>query len=171
MNYRSILGAAISTTVFFAPQSKGQSYAAESVPRPALFAPAVRIPEIKTESMAPAPIAIKKGNDVIRVSAVRFHKTQFLVLSAAVYGASLVDMHQTLKERKYTWWYETDPLAKPFVKLPAPAYYAAGLAMSTGLNWISWKMGPSRKWRKLAAIPQLLAIGGNTYGYQSNRFQ
>jgi hypothetical protein len=32
-------------------------------------------------------------------------------------------------------------------------------------------MGHSRKWRKLAAIPQLLVIGGNTYGYESNRFQ
>jgi hypothetical protein len=168
MNYRSILGAAILTAVFFVPESRGQSYAAESVPRPALFTPAVKIPEIKTESMAPAPIVVKKSNDAKTVSAVRFHKTQFLVLSAAVYGASLADMHQTLSERKYSWWYETDPLAKPFVKLPAPAYYAAGLAMSTGLNWISWKMGHSRKWRKLAAIPQLLAIGGNTYGYQSN---
>jgi hypothetical protein len=171
MNYRSILGAAILTTVFFAPQSKGQSNAAESVPRPALFAPAVRIPEIKTESMAPAPIVVKKSNDGKTVSAVRFHKTQFLVLSTAVYGASLADMHQTLRERNYSWWYEKDPLARPIVRLPAPAYYATGLALATSLNWISWKMGHSRKWRKLAAIPQLLAIGGNTYGYQSNRFQ
>jgi hypothetical protein len=80
------------------------------------------------------------------------------------------DMHQTLKERKYDWWYEADPLAKPFVRLPAPAYYATGLAMATGLNWVSWKMGHSRRWHKLAAIPQLFAIGGNTYGYMSNRF-
>jgi hypothetical protein len=61
MNYRSILGAAILTAVFFVPESMGQSYAAESVPRPALFGPAAKIPEIKTESMA--PIAIKKDND------------------------------------------------------------------------------------------------------------
>jgi hypothetical protein len=116
-------------------------------------------------------MAIKKRSDAIRVSAVRFHKTQFLILSAAVYGASLADMHQTLRERKYSWWYETDPLARPFVRLPTPAYYVTGLALATGLNWISWKMGHSRKWHRLAAIPQLLAIGGNTYGYESNRFQ
>ena len=58
-----------------------------------------------------------------------------------------------------------------FVRLPTPAYYATGLAMATGPNWISWKMGHSRRWHRLGAIPQLLAIGGNTYGYQSNRFQ
>jgi len=80
-------------------------------------------------------------------------------------------MHQTLKERQYTWSYENAPLAKPFVRLPTPAYYATGLAMATGLNWISWKMGHSRRWHRLAAIPQLLAIGGNTCGCQSNRFQ
>jgi len=67
-------------------------------------------------------------------SAERFSKKQFFVLSAAVYGASFADMHQTLEERKNSWWYETDPLARPFVKLPAPAYYATGLAMATCLN-------------------------------------
>ena len=69
-----------------------------------------------------------------------FSKKQFFVLSVAVYGASLADMHQTLAFRNNSWWYETDPLAKPLVRLPAPAYYATGLAMATGLNWISWRM-------------------------------
>jgi len=31
-------------------------------------------------------------------------------------------------------------------------------------------MGHSRRWHKLAAIPQLLAIAGNTHGYTTNRF-
>ncbi len=168
MKYRSILGAAILTVVFSASESKAQTYWVESGSRPVAFRPEVKTPELKAES--PAPIAIKKSNDAKTLSAVRFHKTQFLVLSAAVYGASLADMHQTLQERKYTWWYETNPLARPLVRLPAPAYYATGLAMATGLNWISWKMGHSRKWHRLAAIPQLIAIGGNTYGYKSNLF-
>jgi len=43
-------------------------------------------------------------------------------LSLAVYGASLADMHQTLAFRNNSRWYETDPLAKPLVRLPAPAY-------------------------------------------------
>ncbi|MDR3722492.1 MAG: hypothetical protein P4L00_12895, partial [Candidatus Acidoferrales bacterium] len=72
------------------------------------------------------------------------------------------------KVRNYSGWYETDPLAKPFVRLPAPAYYATGLAMATGVNWLSWKMAHSRRWRKLSPIPQILTIGGNFYGFQSN---
>jgi len=74
-------------------------------------------------------------------------RNNFFVLSAAIYGASLADMHQTLAFRNDSWWYETDPLAKPLVRLPAPAYYATGLAMATGLNWISWRMGHSRRFR------------------------
>jgi hypothetical protein len=107
--------------------------------------------------------------DPMTKSVVRFRRKQFVVLSVAVYGASLADMHQTLEVRKSAWWYETDPLARPFVKLPAPAYYASGLAMATGINWLSWKMGHSRKWHKWAPIPQLLAIAGNAYGFKSNR--
>ena len=93
-----------------------------------------------------------------------------MLLSAAVYGAAWADMHRTSEVRKNSWWYETDPLAKPFAKLPTPAYYVTGLAMATGVNWLSWKMAHSRRWHKLAPIPQLLVIGGNLYGFQSNRF-
>ncbi len=100
---------------------------------------------------------------------VRFHKANFIILSAGVYAAGLADMHRTLEKRKLPWWYETDPLARPFVQLPTPAYYATGLAMATGINWLSWKMGHSRRWRKLSFLPQVLTIGGNLYGFQSNR--
>jgi hypothetical protein len=102
---------------------------------------------------------------------VRFPKARFIVLSACVYGAALADMHQTLEVRKNSWWYETDPLARPFARLPAPAYYATGLAMATGINWLSWKMGRSRHWRKLSPIPQLLIIAGNLYGFHTNRYR
>lgn len=103
-------------------------------------------------------------------SPVRFPKTSFIVLSACVYGAALADMHQTLEVRKISWWYETDPLARPFARLPAPAYYATGLAMATGINWLSWKMSRSRRWRKLSPIPQLVTIAGNLRGFHSNRY-
>ena len=101
---------------------------------------------------------------------LRLNKKRFIFLSAAVYGASLADMHQTMRIRNCSWWYEKDPVARPFVKLPAPAYYAAGLAMATGINWLSWKMGHSRRWHKVAVIPQMLSIAGNTYGFKSNRY-
>lgn len=102
--------------------------------------------------------------------AAHISKTQFILLSAGVYAASLADMHQTLKVRNNSWWSETDPLARPFVRLPAPAYYASGLAMSTGINWLSWKMAHSRRFHKFAPIPQVLAIAGNLYGFRTNHF-
>jgi hypothetical protein len=168
MQGRIIFGAAALLMIFVAIGAHAQENSDDPVFRPTVFAAEVKKSGLKTEFVA--PIRIKENKDAKPLLPVRFHKEQFLILSAAVYGASLADMHETLQARKYSWWYETDPLAKPFVKLPAPAYYAAGLAMATGLNWISWKMGHSRRWHRLAPIPQLIAIGGNTYGFQTNRF-
>jgi hypothetical protein len=115
----------------------------------------------------------KGPRQVARVASrsIGSQKIQFVVLGAAVYAAAFADMHQTLQVRHYSWWYETDPLARPFAKLPSPAYYATGFALATGVNWLSWKMGHSRKWHRLAPLPQLLAIAGNAYGFKSNCYQ
>lgn len=168
MKCRNIVGAAGLTIICFATGGEAQVLSDEPVFRPTVIAPLVNKSELKAE--VPAPIRMTENNDARPLAPVRFHKMQFLVLSAGVYGASFADMHETLKQRKYSWWYEGDPLARPLVKLPAPAYYATGFALATGLNWVSWKMGHSRRWHKLAAIPQLLAISGNTYGFTTNRF-
>jgi hypothetical protein len=166
MKVPSILSAAILIAFIFAADGKAQTNSDEPAFRPAIIVPEVKRSDLRLTASPP----IREHYDAKPVQVGRFPKKQFLILSAAVYGASFADMHQTLKERKYDWWYESDPLARPFVRLPAPAYYATGLAMATGVNWLSWKMGHSRKWHKLAVIPQLLAIGGNTYGYKSNLF-
>jgi len=116
----------------------------------------------------PSPNAgISNGKNLL----VNFSKQRFLILSAGVYAAGLADMHQTMHNKQFSWWYESDPLAKPLVKLPSPAYYAAGLALATGVNWLSWKMGHSGKWRKVALLPQLFAIAGNSYGFKSNCYR
>ncbi len=167
MKCRNIFGAAVLMVFFWATDGKAQTRSDEPVFRPTVFAPEVKKSDLKAEFAVPIRT---RENHGATLSTGRFHRIPFLILSAGVYGAGLADMHQTLKERKYDWWYESDPLAKPFVRLPAPAYYATGLAMATGLNWISWKMGHSRRWHRLAAVPQLLAIGGNIYGYKTNRF-
>lgn len=169
MTGRTIFGATILLMISFALDCEAQMHFDEPVFRPTVFAPEVKKSDLKIELTAPP--RIREHYDAKPVRAGRFPKKQFLILSAAVYGASLADMYQTLKERNNSWWYETDPLARPFVQLPAPAYYAAGLAMATSLNWVSWKMGHSRRWRRLAAVPQLIAIGGNAYGFKTNRFQ
>ena len=168
MSNRFVFGTAMLAATLLAPAGVAQTTSPDSVPKFPAATRAWKAPDLKPAVRRRNPVrgflAPKSG------SAERFPKKQFFVLSAAVYSAGLADMHQTLEARKNSWWYETDPLARPLVKLPAPAYYATGLAMATGLNWISWRMGHSRRWRKLSPIPQLLAIGGNIYGFRSNRF-
>jgi hypothetical protein len=167
MNYRILLGIALVGCLTSASTALAQSESAEPISK--LSA--------NTSGTAPAgpyshllpPISKPSRFTENPVFAKRDSRFRFVVLSTAVYGAALADMHQTLAVRNLYWWYETDPLARPFVHLSTPAYYATGLAMATGINWLSWKMAHSRRWHKLAPIPQLLTIGGNLYGYHSNR--
>jgi hypothetical protein len=154
--------------VLLAPAGMAQTPSPDALPNFSAAGRVWRATELKPAVRGRNPV--KDFFEPKSGSAGRFSRKQFFVLSAAVYGASLADMHQTLEARKNLWWYETDPLARPFVKLPATAYYATGLAMATGLNWISWRMGHSRRWRKLSPIPQLLAITGNIYGFRTNRY-
>jgi hypothetical protein len=162
VNCLYLFSATVLAAVLFVPASKAQTIELESRGKGAPL-DAEKVGVIVSE---PLP----KGESLIggKASGAYFHKKQFLVLSSAVYAASIADMHQTIHVRNYSWWYETDPLAKPIVRLPAPAYYATGLALATGVNWLSWKMGHSRRWHKLAPLPQLLSIAGNMFGFKSN---
>ena len=168
MKRRDIFTTAVLIVFFFVLNANGQATLDEPTFRPTILAPEVKKSDLKLE-LSP-PILAGQRHDAKPISAARFSINKFLILSAGVYGASFADMHETLKQREYPWWYEADPLARPLAKLPAPAYYATGFALATGLNWISWKMVHSRRWHKLAPLPQLLAIGGNTYGFTTNRF-
>jgi hypothetical protein len=61
---------------------------------------------------------------------------------------------------------ETDPLAKPIVGLPGPAYFAVGYAEAGAADWLGLRMYRSSRWHRLWWIPQTLQIGGNLWGYQ-----
>jgi hypothetical protein len=166
MNFRLVRGLAIIGVMFGARGAMAQANPSDSTSKPILL-------PLKTErdgSNPESPMHLTEANSSLLKpkSPGHFFKTRFVILSAAVYGAGLADMRQTLEVRKYSWWYETDPLARPFARLQAPAYYATGPALATGVNWFSWKMAHSRRWRKLSAIPQVLVIGGNLYGIHSN---
>jgi hypothetical protein len=168
MNSRSLCGLTILGTLLAAPAVRAQSEPADSRPQLAAHIleakPADSNPSFEPNRVSTNPLELKPK------SPVHFSKTRFILLTTAVYGAAIADMHQTMANRNEPWWYETNVLARPFVHLPAPAYYATGLAMATAVNWLSWKIGHSKRWHKFAPIPQLVSIGGNAYGFQSNRF-
>jgi hypothetical protein len=93
------------------------------------------------------------------------NRRPFLMLSAGVYGLALLDMRETVS----VGGYEHDPLTRPFMKLPAPAYYAGGIALATGVNWMASKMEHSRRWRRIWWLPQACSIAGNLWGYATTK--
>jgi hypothetical protein len=98
----------------------------------------------------------------------------FLALSSGVYAGTIFDIHTTVSMKK---WYslsdpptklsshfsDADPLARPFVNLPNPAYYASGLAFATGINLVAWKLKRSSRFRKVWWLPQIVAPSVNFY--------
>jgi hypothetical protein len=127
---------------------------------------------------SPQPAAIPNSND-------KHHKftmtTKLWVASSlAVYTAAALDMQATEEavqrvnrlHKQYPFFpndysFESNPLARPLLKLPAPAYYACGIAFATGVNWIGLRMSRSNRFRKVWWLPQALSVAGNTHGYLS----
>jgi hypothetical protein len=91
----------------------------------------------------------------------------FVLVSAAVYAAALLDMHETVSKRPL--FHEYNPLAKPFARLPTPAYYASGVALATGVNFLGWKMARSKRWHQIWWVPQAATIAGNLEGFAYTR--
>jgi hypothetical protein len=111
----------------------------------------------------------------------------FWYLSAGVYVAAGLDMGYTINVKNQfnglvlqgvkqgcTYRYgvprfsDGDPLARPIVSLPTPAYVASGTAIATAINFLSWKMARSRRFRKIWYLPQVVSIGGNAWGFTTN---
>ena len=105
---------------------------------------------------------------------------KFLILSAGVYAGTAFDIHSTVDIKR---WYnfsdpptklsahfsDRDPLARPFVDLPTSAYYATGLTLATGINWLAWKMRHSSRFRREWWLPQLLPAVNLYCGIQNTR--
>ena len=90
------------------------------------------------------------------------------ILSIGSYTAAMMDMRLTMHEKQVGGanFVEYNPIAKPFVSLPKPAYYATGFAAITGINYLSLRMKNSPRWyRHIWWVPQAAAIAANTYGY------
>jgi hypothetical protein len=95
------------------------------------------------------------------------HKRLFWMMSAGVYAAAGFDVAETSSLRPH--FHEVDPLARPLVGLPAPAYYASGALLATGINWLGWKMARSPRWHKIWWVPQVTSMAGNLAGYSYTR--
>jgi len=104
----------------------------------------------------------------------------WIALSLAVYTAAALDMHTTQDtanrvrrvHQQYPFFqlnysFESNPIARPFLKLPPPAYYACGIAFATGINWVGFRMSRSKRFRKVWWLPQALSVAGNLQGYSS----
>jgi hypothetical protein len=100
--------------------------------------------------------------------------------SLAVYTAAALDMRATEEtvqrinrlHKQYPGFpedysFESNPFARPLLKLPAPAYYACGVALATGVNWVGLRMSRSKRFRRAWWLPQTLSVAGNTHGYLS----
>jgi len=121
------------------------------------FSPGIRIPITTIQPIKPLPTWKMKRQWEDR--SVR----RFILLSTGVYSAAAMDMQESASLRPH--FHEDDPLAKPFAKLPLPAYYAHGFAFATGVNWLGWRMARSEKWHKVWWLPQVCSITGNIIGY------
>jgi hypothetical protein len=91
----------------------------------------------------------------------------FFVLSAGVYAAAGLDMQQS--ESMLPNFDEKDPVVRPFLRLPAPAYYASAALFATGVNFLGWKMARSERWHRIWWMPQVTSMAGNLAGYGYTR--
>jgi hypothetical protein len=69
---------------------------------------------------------------------IRARFSPHVILSAGVYAAVWLDMTET--QASMPNFKEADPLARPFLLLPKPLYYASGTMLGTGVNWLGFKM-------------------------------
>ena len=85
----------------------------------------------------------------------------WLMLTAVGQAAALADATNTLRLRqRVPDWIEHDPLARPFVGLPAPAYLTEAVAFTGVISVASLKMhNSSNKWeRRFWWVPQAIQI-------------
>jgi|HubBroStandDraft_6_1064221.scaffolds.fasta_scaffold118649_1 hypothetical protein len=121
---------------------------------------------LSTNSSPAADVSPAHFKELERPS-LRANRKKFIAMSLAVYGLAFLDMHETMSLEPGL--VEHDPLARPFTKLPQPAFYLTGAAMSTGVNFVAWKLGRSPKWHKMWWVPQAACAYGNIYGYGTTK--
>lgn len=114
-----------------------------------------------------APLFHNGSRDEVRKAVRESPKRLFLAMSLGVYVAAGLDAERS--ESSLPKFDEQDPLARPLLRLPAPAYYASAALFATGINWLGWKMARSERWHKIWWLPQVTSMAGNFGGYGYTR--
>ncbi len=92
---------------------------------------------------------------------------KWLALAVTTQSMSTWDAVNTSHALRQPGTYEINPAARPFTKLPAPAYIASAEVGAASVNYLSWRMKRSRRWyRHIWWLPQAAVIGGNVWGLQ-----
>jgi hypothetical protein len=97
-----------------------------------------------------------------RAALIRPRINSFTLMSAGVYTASFLDMTET--HSSLPNFHERDPLARPLLLLPTPLYYASGVLLATGVNYLGLRMRESR-FHKVWWLPQVISMAANLGGY------
>lgn len=165
-----VVFAALSLSTLGCPPAKAQS--AAPLPAPSMPSPSpsdienspVRIASAPENSSLPSapPIHITSRTDSLVKGVVRRPFRSWLALSIAGQAAVLADVKTTLDLRRSSplTFHESDPLARPFVNMPKPAYVGSAVALTAGLSLVSWKLSTSENgWlRRHWWLPQAAQI-------------
>jgi hypothetical protein len=134
--------AAFLLPAFLCPNAHGQSVPPFSITVSDLEAARPAVPALAhLDLAAPAPIHVTPHASPPE-SVVRRPSRAWLALSLAGQAAALADATTTLdlKRAHPITFYENDPLARPLVNLPPPAYVASVVGLTAGVSAITWKL-------------------------------
>lgn len=119
----------------------------------------IPVPNAETTSIAAAPIHVTPHTDSPVIGVRQRPLRAWLALSLVGQAAVLADVKTTLDLRHSSplTFHESDPLARPFVNLPVPAYVASSVAFTAGLSLLSWRLSRSENtWiRRRGWLPQM----------------
>jgi len=149
----------------FCPRAQAQTIPPFSITVSDLAAARPAVPALAhLDLAATAPIHITP-HDSAPESVMRRPGRAWLALSLAGQAAALADAKTTLdlKHAHPLTFYEEDPLARPFVNLPPPAYVASVVGLTASVSAISWKLRRSEHplLRRFWWAPQAVQIAFN----------
>lgn len=134
--------AALLLPAFLCPHAQAQTVPPFSMTVSDLAATRPPVPALAHLDLATTTPIHVAPHDSAPEGAVRQRSRAWLALTLAGQAAALADAKTTLdlKRAHPLTFYENDPLARPFVNLPPPAYVASVVGLTASVSAISWKL-------------------------------